>query len=76
MSEFIDVFINGDAEDAFSQFDIALNGEIPFPRREVVFFEYRYGVLLGGIIYLEFSKYLFKKSMFPLQQNYLVERIE
>ncbi|XP_033637723.1 uncharacterized protein LOC117298529 [Asterias rubens] len=54
VSEFIDVFVNGNGENAFSQFDIVLSGEVPFPRREVVFFKHKYWTVLGGFIYLEF----------------------
>ena len=65
MSEFIDVFVNGNGENAFSQFDIVLSGEVPFPRREVVFFKHKYWTVLGGFIYLEFCKYLFEQKLVP-----------
>ena len=57
IEEFIDVIINGKAGDSFNQFDIVLSGVIPFPRVHARFFEpLRWGVPVGGFIYLEFSK--------------------
>ncbi|XP_022103294.1 uncharacterized protein LOC110986022 [Acanthaster planci] len=56
IEEFIDVIINGKAGDDFAQFDIVLSGTIPFPRTHAKFFPpLRWGVPVGGFIYLEFS---------------------
>ncbi|XP_033637389.1 uncharacterized protein LOC117298318 isoform X2 [Asterias rubens] len=54
ISEFIDVIMNGNAHDAFNQFDIVLSGVIPFPRRELVFFQHEWETSVGGIIMLRF----------------------
>ncbi|XP_071798137.1 uncharacterized protein [Asterias amurensis] len=53
VSEFINVFIDGKAQDQFKQFDFVLRGEIPFPRREAVFFRLQWDIFLGGFIHLE-----------------------
>ncbi len=55
VSEFIDVYVNGNAEDEFKQFDIVLSGEVPFPRRDAAFFHLPFLYPVGGLFELTFS---------------------
>ncbi|XP_038062441.1 uncharacterized protein LOC119732930 [Patiria miniata] len=54
IEEFIDVIINGKADDNFKQFDVVLRGRIPFPRRQARFLRAGWGMLVGGFIYVGF----------------------
>ncbi|XP_046562951.1 uncharacterized protein LOC124271844 [Haliotis rubra] len=49
-SDIIQAIVNGDGGDIFSSFDLTLQGDFSLPRRHVVFFRYRYFIVVGGIV--------------------------
>ncbi|XP_048258717.1 uncharacterized protein LOC124137708 isoform X1 [Haliotis rufescens] len=54
-SEIINAVINGDGANAFSSFDITLQGDFSIPRKSINFFHYKYFFLIGGLVPMTFE---------------------
>ncbi|XP_035662464.1 uncharacterized protein LOC118406510 [Branchiostoma floridae] len=55
VNEAIDLLLSKSVEDIFSSFDITLRGSFDFPKKTIVFFEYRWNVLVGGLVPMQFG---------------------